>query len=150
MSSTKCPLLVVDDDPYILTTLSALLANDFDVLTAATAEDAQEWFGQRTIDLVLTDQKMPRMSGVQLLEWVRQHSPKTLRLLMTGFGELEDAVEAINRGQVYRYLFKPWRAEELLQILRDACWTYQLECRHRPLFEESRQLHLALHNRVTQ
>src|SRR5262245_61451254 len=114
MSSSKCSLLVVDDEPYILTTMAALLAHDFEVLTASSAEAAQEWFSRRNIDLILTDQKMPRMSGVQLLEWVRLHSPKTIRLLMTGFGELEDAVEAINKGQVYRYLFKPWRADQLL------------------------------------
>ena len=53
---------------------------------------------------------MPRTSGIQLLEWVRHHSPQTVRLLMTGYAEYEDAVEAINRGQVYYYLIKPWRS----------------------------------------
>src|SRR4051794_21381489 len=104
MSADKCSLLIVDDEPYILTTLSVLLANDFDMLTANSAAAAQDVFAQRTVDLVLTDQRMPGKSGVQLLEWVRQHSPRTIRLLMTGFAEFEDAVEAINRGQVYRYL----------------------------------------------
>src|SRR5262245_37269458 len=148
MSSTKCSLLVVDDEPYILSTLSALLARDFDVVTASTPEAAQEAFAQRPIDLILTDQRMPRISGVQLLEWVRQHHPRTIRLLMTGFGELEDAVEAINRGQVYRYLFKPWRADELLQILRDAGRTYQLERNNERLLEELRRLNVELENRV--
>jgi diguanylate cyclase (GGDEF)-like protein len=148
MSSVKCSLLVVDDEPYILTTLSALLANDFDVCTASTPEEAMQWFSRRTIDLILTDQKMPRKSGVQLLEWVRVHSPKTIRLLMTGFGELEDAVEAINRGQVYRYLFKPWRADQLLEVLRDASWAFQLERSNEQLVEQLRQLNLELEQRV--
>jgi diguanylate cyclase (GGDEF)-like protein len=148
MGNVKCSLLVVDDEPYILSTLAALLANDFEVVTAGSPEAARDVLARRRIDLILTDQKMPRMSGVQLLEWVREHSPKTLRLLMTGFGELEDAVEAINRGQVYRYLFKPWRAEELLQVLRDACWTYQLERSNEHLLEELRQLNLELEQRV--
>ena len=112
MSTTeKCSLLVVDDEPYILTTLAALVAPDFEVFIAHSGEAAQQFFAQRSIDLILTDQKMPSMSGVQLLEWVRETSPRTVRLLMTGFAELEDAVEAINRGKVYRYLFKPWRPE---------------------------------------
>ena len=109
MSKYKCSLLVVDDEPYILPTLSALLAGDFEVVTADSGEAAAgHIFAHRKIDLILTDQKMPRMAGVELLEWVREHSPKTVRLLMTGYAELEDAVEAINRGQVYYYLLKPW------------------------------------------
>ncbi len=71
MGKHKCSLLVVDDEPYILATLAALLGNDFDVLTADSAEAAQRQFAQANIDLILSDQKMPRMSGVQLLEWVR-------------------------------------------------------------------------------
>jgi diguanylate cyclase len=145
---TKCSLLIVDDEPYILTTLAALLGQDFDVLTADSAEAAQPLFERSRIDLVLTDQKMPGMTGVELLEWVRERSPQTVRLLMTGYAELEDAVEAINRGKVYRYLFKPWRADELLQILRDACRTYKLERQNEQLVDELRRLNLELEQRV--
>jgi diguanylate cyclase len=144
----KCSLLVVDDEPYILATLSALLRHDFELLTADSGEAAQQIFAQQSIDLILVDQKMPRMSGVQLLEWVRERSPKTIRLLMTGFAELDDAVEAINRGKVYRYLFKPWRADELLQILREAARTFQLERQNEELLQELRQLNLELEQRV--
>lgn len=148
MSSVKCSLLVVDDEPYILSTLTALLANDFEVLPATSAEAAQEILSRRPVDLILTDQRMPRMTGVQLLEWVRQHHPKTIRLLMTGYGDLEDAVEAINRGQVYRYLYKPWRADELIQVLRDACRTFELERSNEQLVEQLRRLNLELEQRV--
>jgi diguanylate cyclase (GGDEF)-like protein len=144
----KCSLLVVDDEAYILTTLAQLLAPEFEVLTADSAEAAQEIFRSRSVDLILTDQKMPRMSGVQLLEWAREQSPRTVRLLMTGLGDLEDAVQAINRGKVSRYLFKPWRADELLQILRDACRTFRLERDNEQLLEELRQLNLQLEHRV--
>lgn len=150
MGKYKCSLLVVDDEPYILATLSALLSNEFEVVTADSAEAAQKIFAQRDIDLILTDQKMPRMSGVQLLEWVRTKHPKTVRLLMTGFAELEEAVEAINRGQVFRYLFKPWRSEELLETLHSAARTFLLERSHEQLLEELRQLNLELEKRVAQ
>ncbi len=150
MSKYKCSLMVVDDEPYILATLAALLNADFEVLTADSAESAQRQFGQRDIDLILTDQKMARMSGVQLLEWVRRHHPKTMRLLMTGFAELEEAVEAINRGQVFRYLFKPWRGEELLETLHNAARTFLLERSHEQLLDELRQLNLELEKRVAQ
>src|SRR5438552_14073413 len=93
---------------------------------------------------------MPRQTGVQLLEWVRQHHPKTVRLLMTGFAELEEAVEAINRGQVFRYIFKPWRPEELLEILRNATRSFILERSHEQLLQELRQLNPELEQRVAQ
>src|SRR5437667_1914484 len=102
MNDCKTSLLVVDDDVHILATLAGLLGNDFEVLTAPSAADAQRLFATRPIDIILSDQKMPRMSGVNLLEWVRHNYPGTVRLLMTGFAELEEAVEAINRAQVFR------------------------------------------------
>jgi diguanylate cyclase (GGDEF)-like protein len=141
---------VVDDEPYITSTLASLLSNEFDVLTAESAETAQALFRKRDIDIVLTDQKMPRITGVQLLEWVRQHSPRTIRLLMTGFAELEEAVEAINRGQVFRYLYKPWRADELLSTLHNAEHTFLLEQSHEQLLDELRRLNAELEERVKQ
>jgi diguanylate cyclase (GGDEF)-like protein len=148
VSTRKCSLLVVDDEPYILPTLAALLAGTFDVLTAASAEAAQQVFATRDVDLILTDQRMPRMTGTQLLEWVREHSPRTVRMLMTGYAELEDAVEAINRGQVYHYLLKPWRTEELLQVLRNAEEKFNLERNREELLEELRRHKLELEQRV--
>jgi diguanylate cyclase (GGDEF)-like protein len=150
LSTSKCSLLVVDDESYLLSPLSALLANDFEVLTADSAEAAQRILSARPIDIVLSDQKMPRMTGVQLLEWVRHHSPRAVRLLMTGYAEHEDAVEAINRGQVYYYLLKPWRIEELLQILRNAAEKFQLERRQETLLEALRQHKLMLEQRVAE
>jgi diguanylate cyclase (GGDEF)-like protein len=140
VSKYRCSLLVVDDEPYICSTLAGLLSPEFEVLTADAVEAAQNTFASRTIDIILTDQKMPRSSGIQLLEWVRQHSPKTVRMMMTGFAELEEAVDAINKGQVFRYLFKPWRHEELLEILRSAARTFQLERSNELLMEELRDL----------
>ncbi len=140
MSKYKCSLMVVDDEPYILATLSALLSNEFEVITSNSAEAAQTLFSQRQTDIILSDQKMPRMSGVQLLEWVRQKYPKTIRLMMTGFADLEEAVEAINRGHVYRYIPKPWRADELLDTLRTAGRTFVLERSHEQLLDELRMV----------
>jgi len=148
MNEGKCTLLVVDNDPHILATLPALLADEFEVLTASSGDAAQRLFATRSIELVLADQKMPRMSGVSLLEWVREHHPQTMRLLMTGFAELEEVVEAINRSQVFRYIFKPWRTDELLETLRMAARTFLLERSNLQLLNELRQLNLELEDRV--
>jgi len=141
---------VVDDEPYILATLSTLLAADYEILTAENGEAAQAIFAQRSVDVILSDQKMPRMSGIQLLEWVRQHSPRTVRLLMTGFAEIEDAVEAINRGQVFRYLFKPWKSEQLQEMLSSAARSFFLERRNEELLVQLRSMNEVLEQRVTE
>jgi diguanylate cyclase (GGDEF)-like protein len=107
-------------------------------------------FASRSIDIILTDQKMPRRTGTELLEWVRLNHPDTVRLLMTGFSELEDAVEAINRGHVYHYLMKPWRTEELIQVLRNAADKFSLERKRARYLEELRQLNRELERRVTE
>ncbi len=150
MRSAKCSLLLVDDEAYLLPALANLLDTDFEVVTAASAHAAQQIMSARPIDIILADQKMPRLTGVQLLEWVRHQSPRTIRLLMTGYAEHEDAVEAINRGQVYYYLLKPWRTEELLQILRNAAERFQLERRQEDLLEELREHKLKLEQRVAE
>jgi diguanylate cyclase (GGDEF)-like protein len=141
---------VVDDEPAILQTLRRLLSAEYDVHTAESAEAAQQVFAHCPIDLVLVDQNLPGMSGVQFLEWVQQHSPHTVRLMMTGLARLEDAVDAINCGQVYRFLFKPWRTQELKQVLLGASRTFLLERSHEQLLEQLRQLNLQLEDRVQQ
>jgi diguanylate cyclase (GGDEF)-like protein len=128
--------LVVDDEPYILPTLANLLGAEYEVITAESADDAEAAFARSPIHIVLTDQKMPRRTGIHLLEWVREHHPSTVRLLMTGYAELDDAVEAINRGHVYHYLLKPWRTEELVHILRNAADKYFGDVNRAQLFQE--------------
>jgi diguanylate cyclase (GGDEF)-like protein len=130
--------------------LAALLAVDFDVTCAVSAEEAQSLLGGRPVDIVVADQFLPGQSGVQLLEWVRLHQPRTIRILMTGVARIEDAIDAINTGQVHRYLFKPWRPEHLMQILRGAARNFLLERSHEQLLEELRKLNLELEQRVHQ
>jgi len=147
---TKCTVLVVDDEPYILPTLVALLSPEFRVLTAGSADAAEALFATHAIDLILTDQRMPGRTGVELLQWVRQHSPRTVRLLMTGYAELDDAIDAINRAHIYHYLMKPWRTEELLLTLRNAAERFVLEQSRDQLMGELRDLNLDLEQRVTE
>jgi diguanylate cyclase len=150
VTNYKCSLLVVDDEPYILATLAALLSPEFEVLTADSADAGKKILEQRQVDIVLSDQRMPRFSGVQLLEWIRERAPKTVRMLMTGFAELEEAVDAINRSQVYRYIFKPWRAEELQDALRGAAHSFILERKNEALVQEIHLVNGELGKRVSE
>jgi diguanylate cyclase (GGDEF)-like protein len=117
---SKPPLLLVDDELEVIKPLALLLADDFDVVTAESAEAARGLFGRRPIDLILTDQRMPRCNGVQLLEWVYEHHPETVRMLMTGRPEYEDVVSAINRGHIFSFIEKPWEVGRVRGVLRDA------------------------------
>ncbi len=148
VNAQKCSLLIVDDEPYILPMLTALLAAEFEIYTADCAEAAQAVIARHSIDVILTDLRMPRQTGIELLEWVRQRSPQTVRLLMTGYAELEDTIDAINRGQVYHYLLKPWRTEDLLQIVRNAAEKRLLERSRDQLLDQLRQLNSELEQRV--
>jgi PleD family two-component response regulator len=124
---TRCTVLLVDDEHCMRDVLRRLLEPHFDVLEAPSADAAEAIFAQRPIDLLLTDQKMPRRTGVQLLEWVRQNHPRTIGLLMTGYGHLvEDVIAAINRGHVYHYFTKPF-PHDLLRVLLMAAEKVALE-----------------------
>lgn len=143
-------MLVVDDEAAILGLLRELLEDEFDVVTAGSAEEAKTALASRPVDIVLTDQQLPMQSGVQFLEHVCLHSPQTVRILMTGMGRLEDAVDAINCGRVHRYLFKPWKADQLLHTIRLAARQHLLEKSHEQLLEELRKFNLELEKKVHQ
>lgn len=144
----KCSVLAVDDDPAILAILASQLANDFEVLTACSVEQARGVIAQRTIDILLTDLQLPDESGLGLLDWVRRTSPRTSRILLTGTARLEDTVDAINHTQIHRLVLKPWRADDLLQILRSAARGLLLERSHEQLLDELRKLNIELEQRV--
>jgi len=113
-------VLFVDDDEANLVVLEATCAKDFSVLTAKGADDALAIMSSHTVGVLVTDQRMPGVTGVDLLERVRQEHPDTIRMLITAYSDLGAAIDAINRGQVRRYLRKPWRADELKSELSDA------------------------------
>src|SRR5262245_38094478 len=136
VSRYKCSALAVDDDPGVLAILAAQLANDFEVHTACTGEQARTLLAGRSVDILLTDLQLPDESGIHLLDWVRRTAPRTARILLTGTARLEDAVDAINHTQVHRLVLKPWRAEDLLQTLRSTSRGLLLERSHEQLLDE--------------
>jgi diguanylate cyclase len=144
----KCSILAVDDEPLVLATLQKTLAHEFEVLTAPSAEAALALLANRSVDLILSDQKLPGMSGVQLLAHVKRHAPHTVRLLMTGLARFEDAVEAINTGHVSRFLVKPWNRDDLLHMLRESSRAILLERSHEDLLQQLTRLNGELEERV--
>ncbi|HQT95584.1 MAG TPA: hybrid sensor histidine kinase/response regulator [Thermoanaerobaculaceae bacterium] len=122
-------ILYVDDDESNLTVLQAACSPEFTVLTATSAEAAMEILRREEVAVLLVDQRMPDMSGVEFFEATREDFPDTVRLLITAYSDLTDAVNAINRGQVRGYIRKPWEPEELKATLRGAIEIH--ETRHK-------------------
>jgi len=124
--TTPHTALVVDDEPDVVQSLHDLLRLDYRVLGVTSGRDALEVLRRDKVEVILTDQRMPDMSGIELLRRVRDEFPDTMRLLMTGYGELQTVVDAINVGSVYRYIPKPWEPLELQSIVQSACQCHEL------------------------
>ena len=121
----KHSILVVDDEPEMLVTLRGLLRKEFEVHTAESGREAIELLQQHPIHVIMTDQRMPEMTGVELLSRVQGTHPDAIRMVFTGYADIKAVIEAINQGGVFRYLTKPWDPEELLVVLRLACEEYE-------------------------
>jgi signal transduction histidine kinase len=134
--SKKHTLLIVDDEPDVVKSVKDLLRLDYKVLGAPGAVEGMDIMNHEAIDVVLSDQRMPGMSGVEFLAKLRQDHPDAIRLLLTGYADIGAVVEAINRGNVYRYITKPWDSGELETIIRDACGYFDLLTERRHLLEE--------------
>src|SRR5438876_9539799 len=104
----QASILVVDDEADVVESIRELLRLDYRVLVATRTSEAMSILDARPFDVVMTDQRMPGMSAVEVLHHVRETQPGTVRLLYTGYADVRAVVDAINRGNVYRYITKPW------------------------------------------
>jgi len=114
-------ILCVDDEPSILSALRRLFrAHGFQVLAAESGQAGLDLLDTEAIDLVISDMRMPHMDGVVFLEHVRQRKPDILRLLLTGYADIASITGAINRGEIYRYIAKPWDDNDIILTVQDA------------------------------
>lgn len=117
----KQTLLIVDDEPNILTSLARLLRREgFQILTALSPSEAFEHLAKQPVQVILSDQRMPEMSGTEFFARVRQLYPDTIRIVLTGYTDLDSVTGAINRGAIYKFLTKPWDDDQLREQIRDA------------------------------
>ena len=114
------PILYVDDEPQNLVTLRYALDDRFTILTAQNGNQAIQMLDREDVAVLLCDQRMPGMSGVEVCRYVSERKPDVVRIILTAYADLQTAMDAINQGQVLRYVTKPWRNEELADILQSA------------------------------
>lgn len=133
---SKKAILCVDDETNILTSLTRLLRKEeYDVITASSGTQGLLELEKRPVQLVISDQRMPEMTGTEFLQKVKDRYPDTVRVILSGFADFGVIIEAINRGEVYRFLTKPWNDEELKVTLRQCLERYDFLMEKRNLNE---------------
>jgi len=142
----KHSVLVVDDEPGIVESLAHMLRRDYEVHAATSASEAFDVMQNHEIHIIMTDQRMPFMTGVELLSKLKGKYPDAIRILFTGFADVEAVIAAINQGNVFRYLAKLWEPEELRQTIQAAAEEYDRIVTRREVVEKLRSAAMAFGN----
>src|SRR5471030_2233382 len=132
-------VLYIDDEIKNLNSFKAAFRRDFDIFTAISAKEGRKILDSQEIGVIITDQRMPVMTGIEFLESIISIYPDTIRILLTGFSDINAVMDAINRGQVYKYLVKPWADEELKMYIQNAMEIYHLRKENRDLANKLEQ-----------
>ena len=133
-------VLYIDDEANNLNSFKAAFRCDFEIYTASSAREGRKILDNNEIGVIITDQRMPVMTGIEFLESIIPIYPDTIRILLTGFSDINAVMDAINRGQVYKYLVKPWQNDELKMYIENALEIYNLRKENKEL---SHKLELA-------
>jgi len=143
----KPSILYIDDEEDNLVVFNAAFRRDYKIYTAHSAAEGFEILKTKDIQIIITDQRMPSMTGIQFLQSLPDE-PEAIRMILTGFSDIEAVIEAINTGKVYRYITKPWNKDELKITLDKAYETFNLRKRNRILIEELRSANENLEEKV--
>ncbi len=133
----KHRVLIVDDEASVLSALRRLLRREpYALITANSGEEALGILEEEPVRVVISDQRMPGMTGIELLGEIRHRWPDTMRVILSGYSAVQTIIEAINQGAVYKFLSKPWNDEELKGNIRHALTQYDLQTENRQLVLE--------------
>lgn len=136
MSFENYKILYLDDEHQNLVSFRAAFRRYFDVYVAKDSSEALDLLNQHAFQVIITDHRMPDITGVQFLEQVIASHPDTIRMIMTGYSDVEAVIEAINNGRVYRYITKPWDNKELKLTIENAFQLHDLQLHNKNLFKE--------------
>jgi len=145
MAKSRPRLLIVDDEEAILETMTFTFEDDYEVFTGTSASEGLALLDKHApIAVVISDQRMPEMTGVEFLARVFSHSPATQRIILTGFADMNAIIRAINDGHVYAYITKPWEPDQLKQVVRRAAEHHALTCENERLLGDLRTANVFL------
>src|SRR5580698_1280092 len=137
-------VLYVDDEINNLNSFKAAFRRDFDIHVAQSAREGRKILDNHEIGVIITDQRMPGMTGIEFLESILPIYPDTIRILLTGFSDINAVMDAINRGQVYKYLVKPWQNDELKMYIQNAMEIYHLRKENKELAQRLKLANMEL------
>lgn len=132
----KPKILIVDDDQLVLNALNRALSKESDVMLSLSGHAALQVLREQAVTVIISDQRMPEMTGVELFKEVMNIQPAAKRILLTGYSDREAMIDAVNEGHIYHYIQKPWEPDELKHIIRQAVELYTLERENSRLMEE--------------
>ncbi|GAK54649.1 putative A-signal production regulator [Candidatus Moduliflexus flocculans] len=135
-------ILYIDDDAENLRTFKRLFRKDYEILLAESGEEGLQLLQEHApISIIITDQRMPEMTGIEFLDQSIRLSPDSIRMILTGFTDVQALIDAINTGRVYRYITKPWDEQELYVTLKRAVDNYELKIRNTQLINDLQRKH---------
>ncbi|HUH32804.1 MAG TPA: response regulator, partial [Daejeonella sp.] len=120
MSDKKINLLYVDDEENNLMSFKATFRLKYNVMIALSAAEAMKVLEKKPVEIIITDQRMPGMTGIEFLEKVQEKYPDPIRILLTGYADMNAVIDAVNKGKIYHYLSKPWNEEVLDSTIKKA------------------------------
>ncbi len=130
-------VLYIDDEDNNLIAFKAAFRRDFKVFTAQSADEARDILkNNENFDVIITDQRMPKETGVEFLVSILDSYPDPIRILLTGYSDIEAVIDAINEGQVYRYITKPWNEEDLRNTIKNAAEVHRLRKQNEILLQK--------------
>jgi response regulator RpfG family c-di-GMP phosphodiesterase len=124
MSDKKIDLLYVDDEENNLISFKATFRLKYNVLIASSADAAMKILETKTVQVIITDQRMPNITGIEFLEKIIEKYPEPIRILLTGYADMNAVIDAVNKGKIYHYLSKPWSEQELDETIIKAHEVY--------------------------
>lgn len=119
-------VLYIDDEPHNLTSFKASFRRNFNIYTVEEAAQARKILEDKDVHVILSDQRMPKMTGIEFFESILEAFPDPIRILVTGYTDINAVIDAINRGQVYKYLTKPWSEDDVRHAIEKAYEVYRL------------------------
>lgn len=131
----KINVLYIDDEVANLSAFKASFRREFNVFIADSAEEGRKILDNETIEIILTDQRMPKMTGVEFLQSIIDSYPNPIRILVTGYSDIDAVIDAVNRGQIYKYIAKPWGNESLKDTINKAYEVFSLRAENKELTE---------------
>ncbi len=133
----KGVILIVDDEEFVRRALArALREGPYEVLEAEDAKSALQLLREKEVDVVISDLKMPGINGLSLLRIIKDHYPDVIRIMLTGFGDMDTAIKATNEAEIFRFFTKPWDRKELLNGLSQAMKIRRLKKENQKLINQ--------------